>query len=47
MRVIDFADDLLTQVAHFVTPEGSSFWGVYTPLGASDHDPLEDRFKFR
>lgn len=47
MRVIDFADDLLTQVAHFVTPEGSGFWGVYTLPGASDHDPLEDRFKFR
>jgi hypothetical protein len=28
MRVIDFADDNLTEVAHW-TQDGSSFWGVY------------------
>lgn len=30
MRVVDFSDDELTEVAHFVdTTEGSNFWGVY------------------
>jgi hypothetical protein len=30
MRVVDFAKDRLTEVAHFVdTVNGSNFWGVY------------------
>ncbi len=30
MRVVDFAGDTLTEVAHFVAPnDGSNFWGVY------------------
>jgi hypothetical protein len=29
MRVVDFAGDSLSEVAHFVAPEGSNFWGVY------------------
>ena len=30
MRVVDFSDDSLTEIAHFVdTTEGSNFWGVY------------------
>ena len=30
MRVVDFANDTLTEVAHFVdTANGSNFWGVY------------------
>ena len=30
MRVVDFAEDNLTEVAHFVdTVDGSNFWGVY------------------
>jgi len=30
MRVVDFANDQLTEVAHFIDPvDGSNFWGVY------------------
>ncbi len=29
MRVVDFSGDSLTEVAHFVAPGGSNFWGVY------------------
>jgi hypothetical protein len=30
MRVVDFAGDSLTEVAHFIDPtNGSNFWGVY------------------
>lgn len=46
MRVIDFSGDTLTEVAHYVDPEGSNFWGVYlhtlpsgqTVLLGSDRD---------
>jgi hypothetical protein len=29
MRVVDFSADTLTEMAHYVDPAGSNFWGVY------------------